>query len=404
MASNGKKLPGAAFAALAVFLTAAVQFAGAAEPKTASVLYFDNTAKSAELDWLGKGLSDMLSGDLAAGGGLLLVERADLEKVLREQELALSGLADPAGAPQVGRLLNARLVVYGSFLAAGPAGRAVLRVDAKAVDAESGAVVAAASAEGPESDILQLARTLSARLAAALGVPIGVPADAPANLESARAYYRGVAFLDSGDFSAAVRLFDESARFDPAFLKPGKGLEEAYRFLKDFKKQRYRREMNALAADIEALKARIGAPVFYSFGDALQAPLRFGFADAASVSAAFQARPVAWLGDTPVQAIWQLQNQYGSLGRMAEEYFQDAAFARSCGDEILRWTELAESSYPRDPFLAEVIYQRLLVVRFRDDWTVTKDVCELLMTEYPDYRMMWAVEDFYEFALDKLGN
>jgi hypothetical protein len=27
--------------------------------------------------------------------------------------------------------------------------------------------------------------------------------------------------------------------------------------------------------------------------------------------------------------------------------------------------------------------------------------CEYLMTTYPDYRMMWAVEDFYERALEK---
>lgn len=397
-------LRGAVLAALAALLSAAAPRAAAEAPKTASVLYFDNTARAAEFDWLGKGLADMLSGDLASGGGLVLVERADLEKVLREQELALSGLADPAGAPQVGRLLNARLVVYGAFLAAGAPGRAVLRVDAKAVDAESGAVVAAASAEGAESEVLALARTLSARLAAALGVPVGVPADAPASLESARAYYRGVELLDAGDFAAAARLFGESSRLDPTFLKPGKGLEEAYRFLKDFRKQRWRREMNALAADIEALIARIGSPVFYSFGDAVQAPKRFGYPDAAAVTAAFQARPAVWLGDTPVQAIWQLQNQYGSLARMAEEYFQDEEFARRCGDEILRWAEIAEASYPRDPFLAEVIYQRLLVVRFRDDWNATKEVCERLMTEYPDNRMMWAVEDFYELALEKLEN
>ena len=30
-------------------------------------------------------------------------------------------------------------------------------------------------------------------------------------------------------------------------------------------------------------------------------------------------------------------------------------------------------------------------------------LCERLMSDYPDYRMMWAVEDAYDRALKKLG-
>lgn len=373
----------------------------AEEPRTASVLYFANTAKVNEYDWLGIGLADMLAGDLASGGGLRLVERENLEKVLREQEFALSSLADPGTAPRVGHLLSARLIVYGSFLIAGSPGQESLRVDAKVVDAETAGVVATASAEGPESELLSIARDLSSRLAAALGIRIGSP-DRAANPDSARAYYQGLESLDAGDLAAAIRSFGEASRLDPIFQKPGEGLEAAYRFLKDFRSQRYRREMNALVADIGAIVHRIVAPVFYSFADAVRDPTAYGFSDVAAVSAAFQSRPVVWLGDTPVQAIWHLQNQYATLGHMAEDFFGDQEFKYRCGDEILSWADAAEKAYPRDPFLVEIVYQRLLVFLDRKNWAAVKDVCERLMTEYPNYRMMWAVEDSYARALGEL--
>jgi len=37
-------------------------------------------------------------------------------------------------------------------------------------------------------------------------------------------------------------------------------------------------------------------------------------------------------------------------------------------------------------------------------WDRVKEQCEELMLDYPDYRMMWAVEDFYEDALEKGGS
>ncbi len=369
-----------------------------------SVLYFSNTRDSADLGWLSKGLSDMLAGDLAASGSFTLVERGELERVLREQELGLSGLVDPAGAPKVGRLLGADLLLYGSFLASWED----LRIDARVVRAETGEVAASARAEGPAARVLDLERELSARLAAALGVPAG-PGPAvrtspgPSSLDAARAYYRGLDLLDAGRYAEALEYFAQATRLDPLYLKPGRGIEDAYRYLKDFRKQRQRREMNALVEDIAALSARITAPTFFSFGDAVMNPGRFGFKDAAEVTEAYRAHPYRMSGDTPVQAVWNLQNLLRELGRSASENFGDEALAERCRDEVLRWSDAAESAYPRDPFLPEVLYQKIFVHVDRADWQALRSLCERLMSDYPDYRMMWAVEDFYERALEELG-
>ncbi len=366
---------------------------------TMSVLYFENTAKNAEYDWLSKGLADMVATDLASGAGVVLVEREQLEKVLRELELGLSGLIDPSGASAVGKLLDAKILVYGSFILSG----SQLRVDVKAVQAESGAILSAASSTKGSQDAILAQREISQKLAAGLGIRFAAPLAEPVKLEAVKNYYRGVSLFDQGRYADALKLFNAAQGLDPSFGKPGKAIEDAYKYLKDFRRQRYRREMNVLAANIESLKARIGLREFYSFADMITAPAKFGFADAAAASAAYQQNPSVYSGDTPVQAIWNLQYMYSDLRGKAMEYFEDAVLNEYCCDQILLWAAAAEKAYPKDAFLPEVLYNQIFVYVDRQQWQNARDLCERLMGDYPDFRMMWAVEDFYERALEKLG-
>jgi TolB-like protein len=392
-----------AAAALVALAIAASMPIGAEAPTSGdelslSVLYFENTAKKADFDWLSKGIADMTATDLATSPRAVLVEREQLEKVLKEQEIAYSGMVDASTAPELGRILNARVLVYGSFIVSGSS----IRLDAKAVSSETGAVLATAQATGDASDVFKAQAELSSRLAAGLGLDLPRPA-AIVSTEAAKAYYQGIALYDQGKYAEALKLFNSAHDLDPGFSKPGKSIEDAYKYLKDFKKQRYRREMNALADDIDRLGARLSTRAFYSFADALQAPARFGFKDAEAVSEAFQAHPRTWAGDTPVQAVWELENLYSELADLGMEYFEDAKLESYCFDRVLELAAAAERNYPNDPFLPEALYMKLFVHRERKQWQAMKELCERLMGDYPDYRMMWAVEDFYEDALKRLG-
>jgi TolB-like protein len=378
---------------------AAAPLGAQAEPKLSiSVLYFDNTTGNEDLDWLSEGLADMTATDLAASPRAVLVERERLEKVLREQELAYSGMADPSTAPELGRILNAGILVYGSFIASGSA----LRLDAKAVSSETGAILAAAQATAEASEVFKAQAELSSRLAAGLGLELR-RAPEIVGTEVAKAYYRGLSLYDQGRYAEALELFKGAQDLDPGFSKPGKSIEDAYKYLKDFKRQRFRREMNEIADDIDRLGARLAAPTFYSFADALRDPGRFGYRDAAEVDGAFKAHPRAWAGDTPVQAAWELQDLYSGLADLGMEYFEDERLQAYCFDRILELADAAERGYPDDPFLPEPLYQKLFVYRERGQKQAVKDLCERLMRDWPSYRMMWAVENFYEDALVGLG-
>lgn len=366
---------------------------------TIAVLDFTNTSGQSDYDWLKVGLADMLATDLAASGRLRLVERRDLDKILVEQELGQSGAVDESTAPRVGRLAGASRIAYGSFLA----NSGTLRIDAKVVDSETGAFVAAGSAQGEASLALALEAELAGKLMAALGVdrPAGA---GTSSIEAAKAYYSGLVLFESGKYEDAVALFKEATLRDPLYSKPRSGIEESYKFLKDFERQRKMREINAVIADIEALKRRLAAPIFMTFAAALTNPGAFGFADAQSVTAAYRAHPAVWNGDTPVQAMWNLQRLYMDLGAKGMEQSGDANLKARCEDEIAAIARVAEKRYPEDPFLPEVLYMELLDMRGKSDWAALKTACERIMTQWPDYRMMWSVEDMYKKALDGLGS
>lgn len=63
---------------------------------------------------LGAGLTDALADRLAGTGRFILVERQQIEDVLREQNFAQSGRTAEQAAPQIGRLLNAQALMFGA--------------------------------------------------------------------------------------------------------------------------------------------------------------------------------------------------------------------------------------------------------------------------------------------------
>jgi TolB-like protein len=369
-------------------------------PPTLSVLYFDNSANSRDLDWLGAGLSDMLATDIAAAGAARVVEREKLEEVLKEQELQLSGAVSDAGAVRAGELLAAERIVCGSFVAAGKS----LRVQARIVDVASAAVIGAASAEGSTDDALELERRIAAALLASLGAG---PARAPgsggtSSPAAAAAYYRGLAALDSGAYREAREKFLESSALDPFYAKPQAGLEAAYRFLKDFKRQRQQHEMAVIAASLQRLRSRIDGR-FYGFADMIQRPRDFGFADAGAASAAYQTDPRGYSGDSPAQAMWNMQMLLLEMAQKARDYDADSALESRCYSDIEALAARADKDYPKDPFLPECLYAALLPLRLTGQWPELKAGCERLMADYPGYRMAQSVEEMYQAALDKLS-
>lgn len=103
---------------------------------TLAVLYFDYSGNDEDMAFLRKGLTQMLVTDLSQSQDLRVVERIDLESILKELKLNRSNKIDKATANRIGKLLGARFLITGGYFEF----KGRLRVDAKVIDVETGAV------------------------------------------------------------------------------------------------------------------------------------------------------------------------------------------------------------------------------------------------------------------------
>lgn len=83
-------------------------------PMTVAVLPFDASEEALKTKASEVGI--LLGAQLSSNADLWLVEREEMEKLLAEQTIALSGITDAAGAAQVGKIIGAKVLVTGRLI------------------------------------------------------------------------------------------------------------------------------------------------------------------------------------------------------------------------------------------------------------------------------------------------
>jgi hypothetical protein len=86
---------------------------GFAEDKILTVAVFDFESTDKAIADLGPKVSTLVNANLSADSRIITVERAELEKVLGEQEMGLSGTIQPETAAKVGHLTGAKVLITG---------------------------------------------------------------------------------------------------------------------------------------------------------------------------------------------------------------------------------------------------------------------------------------------------
>ncbi len=183
-----------------------------------AVLALRNLGPSVHLAAMEGGFADIFQDNLGAIKNVRLVEREKLRTVLAEQKLSISGLADPATAVRVGRLLGAQRLVYGSFVEMGDD----LRLDVRLADSQSAAVLAAETAQGKTAEFATLLEGLSLRLAANLAVQpdadaaTRIKAATPTrSIEAAIYLADGDKALVAGQYAAAAAAYERVLLVEP---------------------------------------------------------------------------------------------------------------------------------------------------------------------------------------------
>src|SRR5262245_38672596 len=143
---------------LVLFAGAALARAAATEPLTVAI--FDFESKDEAVRDLGPKVSALLNANLSAEPQIITVERAELEKVLGEHELGLSGTVKPDEAAKIGSLTGAKVLVTGRVFKV----EDELFIVAKIIGTETSRVYGEAVSGQAKASLSQLSKDLAKKI------------------------------------------------------------------------------------------------------------------------------------------------------------------------------------------------------------------------------------------------
>jgi TolB-like protein len=218
----------AVVAALGAPASLAAQNTGTDTRPTVAVMYFDNGAlvQHADYDPFSKGIADMLITSLAQNDRIRVVERDQLQQLLKEQNLATTTHVDPATAARIGKLLGARHMIFGGFVIDMHQN---MRLDARAVNTETSQIEHVETVSDKADNLLPMVNQLADKLNTGLKLPAitGSRAPAPSNTDTASVkssktspapvrrwqalleYSRALVEEDNGNATQAVTLYKQ---------------------------------------------------------------------------------------------------------------------------------------------------------------------------------------------------
>lgn len=195
---------------------------------TVAVLPFVNSAigqSNTELAPLSKGIADLLIIELAQNPAIRMVERENIESLLREQNLARDGRVDDATAARIGKLLGAKHMLTGSFVT-DRSGTMVITI--KSIDSETGRIEYSDMHRGKTDDFLAMVSTLGQKTNRGLKLPELTPQarqtsqaktdkQAKVPFRAVMMYSRALTAADEGNRQEALSLFSQVTQEFPNF-------------------------------------------------------------------------------------------------------------------------------------------------------------------------------------------
>jgi serine/threonine protein kinase/tetratricopeptide (TPR) repeat protein len=190
--------------------------------KALAVLYFSNLSQDPALDWLNRGLTEMLTTNLAQVKGLdvLSTERilAAIQRMGKKQTTEL----DPSSAMEVAHNTDADAFVTGTLLRVGPK---QLRLDVQVQDTKSGQILFSDKVEAEDvQGIFSMVDAITGRIAQRFVPDANPAANAPSieeaatsNLEAYRHYELGLDYQRRFLLAEAIPEFEQAVKLDPQF-------------------------------------------------------------------------------------------------------------------------------------------------------------------------------------------
>jgi TolB-like protein len=211
-----------------------------------AILDFENTSGISKYDGLGKAMSSMLITDIEANVSpkrLQLVERAQIQKILKEQNFQASAAVDKSSSVKAGKLFGVKYLLVGDIYILND----ILVINARLTDTETGDIKFSKKQEGKITGWLTLKTNIAKDLATSLSQPFIEPTipDKEVNVATLTTFGNALAAQDDGKLERAEELINTVNEFSPDF-----------KYLDDLKKEIniLKEQLNAQSQKIEVLE------------------------------------------------------------------------------------------------------------------------------------------------------
>lgn len=183
---------------------------------------------SADTAWLGPGFAEVFTTDLQRYTSLTVMERANVDKVLREVQLSQAGLTDEKNAQRLGKQLAAGSLVRGAYQVDG----AQVTLTLELVDADEGRTLARAQGKAPLGAVFSGAREVLLALLRDAG---WLSEDAAVELRAARAPANDTIrsllearLLLASKSQEAKALYEKAVKSDPEYAKAFEDVKQQF--------------------------------------------------------------------------------------------------------------------------------------------------------------------------------
>ncbi len=197
---------------------------------TIAIMPFDNfsTGEFQEsLGALGKGLADFFAYDFGKISDFTVVERDKIEFIMKEIELQSGGAVDRASAVQVGKILGARYMVFGSIT---QLDRRNTRMVIRVVSVETSEIIAQADREG-SPQYSKMEKELVQEISAALEVDLPdetvdlIEQGGTESFDATSHYAMGLDYMDKYEYKKAYEHFKSAYDLDNNFEEAKRKME-----------------------------------------------------------------------------------------------------------------------------------------------------------------------------------
>jgi len=184
-----------------------------------------------DFDALERGIAGMMISELSANAAARVVERAEIQKLLDEQNLGAQGRVDAATAAKIGKLVGARYMVMGTFVDF----YGDFRIDVRLINTETSEVVRTESEKMQRDHLFEMIRNVAVRLMKDANLPALTRQASDQRMsrqvptEALTYYSRALLYQDRGQKDKAGEMFQKALDIFPEYAEAQDGLHRVQR-------------------------------------------------------------------------------------------------------------------------------------------------------------------------------